>query len=92
MALRTPDAGTASVFQLGPRLSTTTLCRKTLASHRQLQFDVIVRSEHQILLGSQISFGGLDRCMAQEQLDLLQFPTGYSAQLSASAASMPHAA
>jgi hypothetical protein len=39
----------------------------------QPQLDPIVRCMHQILFGPQISLGSLHRCMAQQQLDLLQF-------------------
>src|SRR5260370_18804534 len=35
------------------------------------QFDPVVRRMNQILLGAQVPFSGLDRCVAQEKLDLL---------------------
>jgi hypothetical protein len=47
---------------------------------------------HQILLRAKVSLGRLHRRMAQQQLDLLQFPASRPAQLRAGAATMPHAA
>ena len=34
---------------------------------------------NQILLGAQVSLGGLDRCVAEQQLDLLKLATGRAA-------------
>jgi hypothetical protein len=47
---------------------------------------------HEILLGSEIPLGGLDRSVPEEQLNLLQFTARRATQLCAGAAIMPHAA
>jgi hypothetical protein len=47
---------------------------------------------NQILLCAQVPLGRLNRCVTQEQLDLLKFAASGAAQLGARAAIMPHAA
>src|SRR5262249_41614624 len=47
--------------------------------------DRVIWSVHQILLGSQISLSGLNRRMAQEQLDLLRLAARGPAEFGASA-------
>ena len=37
----------------------------------------------EILFGAEIAFGGLDGGVAEQQLNLLQFPAGFSTQLRA---------
>jgi hypothetical protein len=56
------------------------------------ELDPIVRRVHQILLGSQVTLRGLNRRVAQQQLDLFKFAAGRAAHLRATAAAMPHAA
>ena len=51
----------------------------------QLQFDRVVRGVYQILLCAQIPFGGLNRGVAQQHLDLLQFAARSPTQLRAGA-------
>ena len=55
-----------------------------LNGHTQL--DRIVRRMNQILLRAQISLGSLNGGVAQQHLDLLQFPAGSAAQLRAGTA------
>lgn len=43
------------------------------------QPDVVVNSVAQLLFAAQVAFGGLDRCVPQQELDLLQFAAGYVA-------------
>jgi hypothetical protein len=56
------------------------------------QFDPIVRSVNQILLGAEIPLGRLHGGMSQEKLNLFQFAARGPAQFGACAAVMPHAA
>src|SRR5260370_41858745 len=56
------------------------------------QLDRIVWCVDQILLGSEIPLGRLDRRVPEEQLDLFKFTPSRAAQLRASPAIMPHAA
>lgn len=44
-------------------------------------FDSVVDGLNEILLGAEIAFGGLDGGVAEEQLNLLQFPARLAAQL-----------
>jgi len=64
----------------------------SLVLHRHPEFDPIVWRVDQILLRSQVSFGGLDGSVPKKHLDLLQFAAGRPAQFRASATIMPHAA
>jgi hypothetical protein len=47
---------------------------------------------NKILFRAQIPFRRLHRCVAQQQLNLLQLATGGAAHLRATATTMPHAA
>jgi hypothetical protein len=49
--------------------------------NRYPQLDPIIRRMNQILLCPEVSLGRLNRCVAQEQLDLLQLPAGGPAHL-----------
>ena len=46
----------------------------------------------QILFAAEIAFRGLDRCMPQQKLNLLQFTTAVVTQFRAGPPLMPHAA
>jgi hypothetical protein len=59
------------------------LLREAPKSDRHPQLDPIVGRMHQILLRSQVPLGGLHGGMAQEQLDLLKFGSGCSAEFRA---------
>jgi len=48
-------------------------------------FHPIVDSLDQILFGSEVPLGGLDGGMAEQQLNLLEFPTRFAAELRAGA-------
>src|SRR5258708_1312506 len=52
--------------------------RSASCSRREGQ--AIVHSSAEILFASDIAFGGLDGCVSQKKLDLLQFSTGGVAQ------------
>jgi len=45
--------------------------------------NAVIDSMNQVLLRSEIAFGGLDRGMPEQQLNLLQFPARFPAQLRA---------
>ena len=45
------------------------------------QLDSVVRCVNEVLFGSQIPLGRLDRRVAQKQLNLLKLPAGGAAQL-----------
>ena len=55
---------------------------------RHPQLDPVIWSVNQILLRAQVPFGRLDRRMAQEQLNLLQLPTGGATQFRRRAATI----
>ncbi len=46
--------------------------------------DAIVDGLHQILLRAEVTFGGLNTRVSQQQLNLFQIPSGLSAKLGAS--------
>ena len=70
------------VVELGPQTRDHALIRsRTLNCHPQL--DRIIGGINQILLRSQIPFGGLDRRVAEQQLNLLKLPAGGSAHFRA---------
>ena len=46
----------------------------------------------EILFGAEVAFGSLDGGVAEQQLDLLQFPARLAAQFGAGSPEMPHAA
>jgi hypothetical protein len=48
------------------------LCRPMPPTCGSSQFDPVVPRMNQILLGAQVPFSGLDRCMAQQKLNLLE--------------------
>ena len=54
--------------------------------NRHSQLDPVIRCMHQILLGPQISFRGLDGNVTKKELDLLQLAARCSAQLRAGTA------
>jgi hypothetical protein len=56
---------------------------------RHPQLDAVIRRMDQVLLGSQVPFGRLDRRVAEQHLDLLEFPTGGAAHLRAAAPQVP---
>jgi hypothetical protein len=60
--------------------------QKRLANPESLQSQVVVYRDLDILLGAQVAFGGLDRGVPQQELDLLQIPAVLPAQLGAGAA------
>jgi hypothetical protein len=43
--------------------------------------DPIVDGLDEILFSAEVAFGGLNACVAEQQLDLLQFPAGFQTQL-----------
>jgi hypothetical protein len=55
--------------------------------NRHSQLDPVVRRVHQILLGPEVPLCHLDRCVAQEQLNLFQLPAGPRGTSSRSCAS-----
>jgi hypothetical protein len=57
-----------------------------VAHHESLQSQVIVDRDLDILFGAQIAFGGLDRGVAEQELDLLQIPAVLPAELGAGTA------
>ncbi len=59
-----------------------------LSSHRHSQFDPFVPRVHEVLRGSEVPLRRLDRRVADQQLDLLQFATSSSAQLRTCAATV----
>ena len=60
--------------------------------HHYSQLDPVVGRIHEILLRAEVSFGRLDRGMAEQQLDLLKLAARRSAELGARPSTMPHAA
>src|SRR5579863_8904497 len=70
-------------LRFGPVMS-----RARSVSDRDSQLDTVVGRIHQILLGTEIPLGRLNRCMAQEQLDLLKLAACGPAQLRAGPASV----
>lgn len=60
--------------------------------HRHSQLDRVVGRIHQILLGAEVPFGRLHRCMAEQELDLFKLSTRGPAQLRARPTAMPNAA
>jgi hypothetical protein len=58
----------------------------------RLQADVIVDGTSEPLLASEVAFGSLHRNVAQQKLDLLQFPTSGVAETRTGTTLMPHAA
>src|ERR1700676_3139858 len=61
------------------------IARDSVFLNRHSQPDRIIRRVHQILPRAQITLGSLDRCVAEQQLDLLKLATGCAAQLGTSA-------
>ena len=61
---------------------------------RRLGFDaqVIIDRVLQLLLAAEVTLRGLDRYMAEQKLDLLEFATAEMTQSSAGSPAMPHAA
>jgi hypothetical protein len=57
-----------------------------------LDADPVVSGVLKALLTAKIPLSRLDRDVAQQELDLVQFPTGIAAQAGAGPAVMPHAA
>ena len=51
------------------------------AHHESLQSQVIVHRDLDVLLRPQIAFGGLDRRVPEQELDLLQIPAVLTAEL-----------
>jgi len=47
--------------------------------------DAIVDGLNEVLLGAEVAFGGLDRSVAEQQLNLLQIPSRFATELGASA-------
>ena len=76
---------------LSPRMAVR-VERDRVRLDRDPQLDPVVRRVNQILLCAEVSFGRLHRCVAQQQLDLLQFAAGCPAHFRARATIMPHAA
>jgi len=60
--------------------------------HRHAKFDRVVGRVNEVLSGAQVSFGGLNGSVAEEQLDLFKLATCGPAQLRAGPAIMPRAA
>src|ERR1035441_1485007 len=56
---------------------------RAFSGYSDPQLDPVVRSMHQILFGAEVPLGRLDRCMAQQQLDLLKLAAGRAAHLRA---------
>ena len=54
-----------------------------------LDAQAVVHGAAQLLFAPQITFGGLNRYMPEEELNLIQFATGEVAQARAGAALMP---
>ncbi len=48
--------------------------------------DAIVDGLNEVLLGAEVAFGGLDRGMAEQQLNLLEIAAGFAAEFGAGAA------
>jgi hypothetical protein len=57
-----------------------------MSRRSKLQSEVVVYSDLDILFGAQIAFGGLDRGVPQQELDLLQIPAVLPAEFGAGAA------
>ena len=55
------------------------------ATHPPSEPQVVVHRDLDILFGAQIAFGGLDRGVAEQELDLLQIPAVLAAELGAGA-------
>jgi hypothetical protein len=58
----------------------------------RLDAHLVVHGAPQSLLAPKVTFGGLDRDVSQQELDLLQFTAGVVTQPGAGPAAMPHAA
>jgi hypothetical protein len=56
--------------------------------HRHAQLDPVVRRMNQILLGPEVSLGGLDGCVPEQQLNMLQLATRRAAQVRACTATI----
>jgi hypothetical protein len=67
----------------GPGAEAELRCNGTSRLNRNPQPDRVVRRVRQILPSAQIPLGGLNRCMTEEQLDLLKLAAGRAAQLRA---------
>ena len=60
--------------------------------HRHAKFDRVVGRVNEVLSGAQVSFGGLNGSVAEEQLDLFKLAARRSAELGAGTPVMPRAA
>ncbi len=59
---------------------------RSIASAQLLQSQIIIHRDLDVLLGAEIALGGLDRGVAEQELDLLQVPAVLPAELGAGAA------